>query len=324
MKRDVSQELLRRAIAACQEALVIADARHPDTPLVYVNPAFECLTGYRPEQALGRNCRYLHREDAAQPGLEQVRDSIVQRAHCVALLRNYRQDGSLFWNQLQIAPMLDALGEVTHFMGTMLDVTQQVERERHLLEKHRQLERAKRVLEGLALRDPLTGLYNRRHFNEQLEREWNRARRERLPLSLFMIDIDHFKRFNDAHGHLAGDERIRAVGEGLLRCFARGSDLVARYGGEEFVALAPGLQGRAARERGELLCEAVRTLTTGDAAVDLSSLTVSVGLASVIPDDRLAAEDLLDAADRALYEAKHQGRDRLVQATPLRALANAA
>ncbi|HZR02215.1 MAG TPA: diguanylate cyclase [Burkholderiales bacterium] len=324
MKRDVNHELIQRAIAASNEVMVIADALQPDTPLIYVNPAFERVTGYRPDEALGRNCRFLHRDDSAQPALDQVRQALRERIPCAVLLRNYRKDGTLFWNQLQLAPMLDGTGTVTHFMGTMLDVTDRVEIEQRLLEKQRQLERSKRALEGLALKDSLTGLYNRRYFDEQLAREWNRARREQLAVSLFMIDIDHFKRFNDTYGHLAGDERLRMVGEGLRRCFARGSDLVARYGGEEFVAVTPGLQRRAARDRAELLCEAIRTLTEHAGHGEMPPVTVSVGLATATPDNRLAAEDLLETADRALYEAKRQGRDRVIQATPLRALASAA
>src|SRR4029079_19139835 len=122
------------------------------------------------------------------------------------------------------------------------------------------------LLEGLALKDGLTGLYNRRHFTEQLAREWNRARRERFTLALFMIDIDHFKRFNDTFGNLAGDQCIRQVGERLKRYFARGSDLLARYGGEEFVALAAGVDRRQARDRAELLRAAIRDMAAGDDA----------------------------------------------------------
>ena len=102
------------------------------------------------------------------------------------------------------------------------------------------------------------GLYNRRYFSEQLVREWNRARRDEVPLSLFMIDIDHFKRFNDTYGHLAGDRCIRTVGEAVQRWFARGSDLVARYGGEEFVVLTTGVERRQARERAEALRQMIR------------------------------------------------------------------
>jgi diguanylate cyclase (GGDEF)-like protein/PAS domain S-box-containing protein len=324
MKREPQTDLLRRAITASAEGLVIADARQPDMPLVYVNPAFERLTGYRAEEALGRNCRFLHRDDVRQQALDSVREALRAGTSCEALLRNYRKDGTLFWNQLNISPMLDANGRITHVMGTLSDVTQRVRLEQRMLEKQRQLEKTKRTLEGLALKDGLTGLYNRRHFSEQLAREWNRARREHLPLSLFMIDIDHFKRFNDTYGHLVGDQCIKLVADTVKRCFARGSDLVARYGGEEFVALAAGVERRQARERAELLREAIRELSGERDLRGARLVTVSIGLATMTPDERLVPEDMLDAADRALYQAKRQGRDRVVVAAAMRALATAA
>jgi diguanylate cyclase (GGDEF)-like protein/PAS domain S-box-containing protein len=324
MKRDIHTDLLRRAVTASTESLVIADARQPDLPLVYVNPAFERLTGYRAEEVLGRNCRFLHRDDVRQSALDTVREALRAGTSCEALLRNYRKDGTLFWNQLSLSPMLDANGRITHVMGTHSDVSERVRAEQRLLEKQRQLEKTKRVLEGLALKDGLTGLYNRRHFSEQLAREWNRARREHLPLSLFMIDIDHFKRFNDTYGHLAGDQCIKLVAETIKRCFARGSDLVARYGGEEFVTLAAGVDRRQARERAELLREAIREITGERNGRAAQLVTVSVGLATMTPDERLAPEDIVEAADRALYQAKRQGRDRVVASPAMRALATAA
>jgi diguanylate cyclase (GGDEF)-like protein/PAS domain S-box-containing protein len=325
MKRDVSTDLLRRAMSAANEGLVIAEATAPDLPIIYVNPAFERMTGYRADEVLGRNCRFLQRNDTRQAGLDMLREALRAGTGCVALVRNYRKDGSMFWNQLGLAPMLDASGRLTHYLGTLADVTDRVRSEQRQVEKQRQLEKSKRMLEGLALKDALTGLYNRRHFSEQLAREWNRARRDQLPLSLFMIDIDHFKRYNDTHGHLAGDHCIRLVADTVRRCFARGSDLVARYGGEEFVALAAGVERRQARERAELLREAIREMAgERHGRAGPHPVTVSVGLATATPDERIGAEELLDAADRALYQAKRQGRDRVVHAPALRQLATAA
>ena len=325
MKRDVTTELLRQAVAASNDGLVIADIRLTDMPLIYVNPAFERLTGYHASEALGKNSRFLQRNDTRQPGLEVVRASIRDGKSCVVTLRNYRKDGSMFWNELRLTPMADRTGRAAHVLGMLSDVTARMEAEQELLEKHRQLEKTKRMLEGLALKDGLTGLYNRRHFSEQLDREWNRARREQSPLSLIMIDIDHFKRFNDTYGHIAGDHCIRAVADATRSCFVRGSDLVARYGGEEFVVLIAGVDRRQARERAELLRQAIKQIPlehAGRAAAPV--VTVSVGVATAVPGDRIVPDDLLVAADRALYQAKRQGRDRVVQAAALRALATAA
>jgi diguanylate cyclase (GGDEF)-like protein/PAS domain S-box-containing protein len=318
---DISPELLRQAVTAANDALVIADARLPDKPLVYVNPAFERLTGYRPEEVLGRNCCFLQGTDTQQEGLAAIREALRIGSSCETTVRSYRKDGTPFWNQLTLAPIVNRMGHITHYVCTLSDVTARMQAEQQLLEKHRQLERTKRMLETLALKDSLTGLYNRRHFGEQLDREWNRARREQLPLSLLMIDIDQFKSFNDTYGHLAGDRCLSMVGEAVRRCFARGSDLVARYGGEEFVVLAPGVERRQARERAELLRQAIAELEIDAGPEDgLTNVTVSIGVATVVPGERTLPEDLLVAADRALYQAKRQGRDRVIHAPASRSI----
>src|SRR5215470_15412663 len=325
MKTDINPELLRQAVAASNDGLVIADARLPDMPLVYVNPAFERLTGYRAEEVLGKNCRFLQRDDTRQEGLDELRLALKSGESCVVTVRNYRKDGSPFWNELSVAPIVERAGQIKHYVGNLSDVTNRVLAEQHLIEKHQRLEKTKRMLQGLALKDALTGLYNRRYFSEQVAREWNRARREQFPVSLFMIDIDHFKRFNDTFGHLCGDRCICAVADAVQRCFARGSDLVARYGGEEFVVLANGVERRHARERADLLRRAISGLTIeGAARSGGKMITVSVGVATAVPDDRILPEDLLLAADRSLYQAKRLGRDRVVQAPSLRVLADAA
>lgn len=302
-------------MAACDLGVVVADARAADSPLLFVNPAFERLTGYPAELALGQNCRFLRGTDSAQPGLTTLREALLLRSSCEVVVRNYRRDGTLFWNRLNVSPMLGPRGEVTYFMATLADATTSVQAGQQLLEKQQRLVRTKRELTALALRDGLTGLFNRRCFDDQLEREWNRARRRQACLWLFMIDIDHFKQFNDTHGHQAGDRCLRAVGRTVQELFARGSDMVARYGGEEFVVLASGLDRRQARARAELLRQAVRNLAAeGLSSAERSVVTVSIGLASVTPDERLRPTDLVDLADSCLYQAKALGRDRSVLA----------
>ena len=171
MKRDITPDLLRRAVAASNEGLVIADAQQADTPLIYVNPAFERITGYCAAEVLGRNCRFLHRDDVAQPGLEVVRNALRRGSGCTAMLRNYRRDATLFWNQLGLAPMHDSAGHITHVMGTVVDVTHTVQAEQRLLEKQRELESSQRLLQAQALKDSLTGLYNHRYVHDRLAEE---------------------------------------------------------------------------------------------------------------------------------------------------------
>ena len=169
-----------------------------------------------------------------------------------------------------------------------------------------------RLRDGLreqSIRDPLTGLHNRRYFEESLSREMARSARDRQPLSLFMLDVDHFKRYNDTHGHDAGDALLRELGRELREC-ARTSDIVCRFGGEEFVVVLPNAGDVEASAWSERLMQNVRAMQVRLGSRALPSITVSMGLA-VFPQHGASAEALLHAADAALYEAKRDGRDRL-------------
>jgi diguanylate cyclase (GGDEF)-like protein/PAS domain S-box-containing protein len=307
MKKEFETPLFAQAMAACTDGLVIADAAAQDMPLVYVNEAFERLTGYCAQEVLGRNCRFLQRGDTDQLGLALVRSALENGDACVVTVRNYRKDGSPFWNELSLSPMSNSAGTVTHFLGKLSDVSERVLAEQKLLAKHKQLLARKRELENLALRDGLTGLYNRRAFDEQLEREWNRARRDQTPLSLIMIDIDHFKRFNDTFGHPAGDHCIQVVASTVQRCFARGSDLVARYGGDEFVVLASAMDRKQAQQRAEQLREKIKTLGFASGGYATAPpVSLSIGVATATPLQKGTPDHLLNAADRALYQAKRR------------------
>lgn len=163
-------------------------------------------------------------------------------------------------------------------------------------------------LQDQAMRDPLTGLYNRRYLDEMLQREVTRARRENYPVSLAMIDLDHFKRVNDTYGHQTGDRLLQLLGA-MLQAKARDTDIPCRYGGEEFVLLLPGLSQTIARERAEQWLEAFSALATEHGGREIRT-TLSIGLATY-PDHATGAEDLIACADRALYQAKNAGRNRV-------------
>lgn len=163
----------------------------------------------------------------------------------------------------------------------------------------------------LARVDDLTGVSNRRQFDETLATEWRRVRRSGESLAVFMVDIDHFKLLNDMHGHQIGDERLRAVAQAIAGCASRSSDLVARYGGEEFAVLLPSISLQGALELAECMRVAVEALHMPAPGPE-GRVTISVGvgfLDHVLDDDPLA---LMSTADEALYQAKHRGRNRVV------------
>lgn len=167
-------------------------------------------------------------------------------------------------------------------------------------------------LKSQAIRDPLTQLYNRRHLTDTMERELHRAERHDNPLAVLAFDIDHFKRFNDTHGHDGGDAVLRGMGE-MLRDFFRPEDGVFRSGGEEFIAVLPGTEREDALARAEELRRAVGSMNVVKGNAHLPTITISVGVA-IYPSDSETCEDLLKAADVALYEAKGRGRNCVISA----------
>jgi diguanylate cyclase (GGDEF)-like protein len=178
-------------------------------------------------------------------------------------------------------------------------------------ERTLQLEQALEEVERASRIDGLTGVANRGYFEEQLDRNWARARAEQHPLGLLMVDIDRFKQLNDRHGHQLGDDALRRVAQTLTHVVHRSGDLVARYGGEEFVVLLPDADLDAVGQLGEAMRKAVSSLEVGGAPPPQPPMTVSVGGASVLPGSEISARDLVGMADDALYRAKRNGRNRV-------------
>lgn len=200
-------------------------------------------------------------------------------------------------------------------VGVHVDVTE-------LVLKEQQLAHANQLLAKLSATDGLTGLHNRRSFDEALAAEWQRCARHELPLALLLVDIDHFKLYNDHYGHLAGDDCLRRVAQVLNADFRRTGEVVARYGGEEFVLLLPGIALAGAREVAQRCLERIRTENIPHAASPTSPrLTLSIGVAAWVPDGKAQvnqAHRLINAADAALYHAKQNGRARYVLASDLK------
>ena len=170
-----------------------------------------------------------------------------------------------------------------------------------------------RQLMRLASIDGLTGLANRRSFDETLDQEWRRARRNQTPLSLAMIDIDYFKRYNDHYGHQAGDDCLKSVAATLAQAAERPGELVARYGGEEFAVVLPGCDAETARAVAEKMRSRIEELQMSHAGAATRQVTISCGIATLDGDmrDNLDQAALISAADQALYAAKEAGRNRV-------------
>lgn len=210
-------------------------------------------------------------------------------------------------------------------LGMFLCYTEEV-RGRLLFFNQRQLLRQQQRTQSLADRlhrlsreDSLTGLANRRYFDEAMDREWRRCQRDKQPLAVMLVDVDRFKAYNDHYGHLQGDECLRALAAEMGRYSRRGGDLVARFGGEEFVLLYPGVEDVEAVALASRLRRSVRGLGIPHVCnPPFDEVTISIGVAVMVPSEGGSTQRLLDAADRALYQAKQDGRDKwqLYEAPP--------
>ena len=220
-----SEEAVRirdRAIESSANGIIITDATKPDNPIDYVNPAFTRITGYAAAEVIGKNCRFLSRDDRQQPELDTVRAAIRDERECHVLMRNYRKDGSVFWNSLHLAPVRDENGAVTHFIGVQNDISD--------------IKGYQDELEHQANHDILTGLPNRYLLNDRLKQAIAQTQREGGVVAVAFVDLDGFKLVNDSLGHSAGDGLLRTVTERIKSCL-RESDTVARYGGDEFIVV---------------------------------------------------------------------------------------
>jgi diguanylate cyclase (GGDEF)-like protein len=199
------------------------------------------------------------------------------------------------------SPIYDERGKLSAVVQTLRDMTE---------EKLAQL-----ALEQLATRDGLTGLANRRCFDETLHAEWARALRQRQPLSLLMVDVDNFKAYNDANGHLGGDECLKRIAT-AVSSEMRANDLVARYGGEEFAVILPNQSLKGAAVVAERIRSRVELLQVPNRMAPGEHVTVSIGAATALASPENSASDLVAIADAALYRAKHMGRNRISLPVP--------
>lgn len=209
--------------------------------------------------------------------------------------------GTRLYLAIDAGPIFDDHGKLIAVVETVRDMTEQ--------------KNAQTALQNLAAHDGLTGIANRRAFDERLALEWARGARERYPVSLLLLDVDFFKRYNDGYGHQQGDECLRKVAATMAGTVLRGSDLSARYGGEEFVVLMPNTSARGAKAVAERVCARISELRMPHAHSDVAAhVTVSIGVATIHPQPGDDADLLVAAADGALYAAKHAGRNQVVMA----------
>jgi diguanylate cyclase (GGDEF)-like protein/PAS domain S-box-containing protein len=312
-----SEENLRYTVELTPHIPWTADA---NGDMNFMSPRWYQVTGIRPTPALLRNwIMGLHPDDRKET-LDIWKKSVASGDTFDADYRVRCIGGEWRWHRARAYPRRNERAEIVLWYGTVEDVHDRKVAEAALHAKTQRLEEVSEKLAQLACEDHLTGLANRRTFDDILGKEIERARRSHLPLALIIADVDHFKRFNDTYGHPAGDDALRAVARAIDGILRRPGDLAARFGGEEFAIILPNTNAEGARILAERALVAVRSLVFQHPDTGPHGITISLGAAMLLTGPNPAetketlASSFVAAADKALYRAKAAGRNRIMLA----------
>jgi diguanylate cyclase (GGDEF)-like protein/PAS domain S-box-containing protein len=297
-----SEMRFRLLAEASNDVIVLMDL---DGKRRYVSPAAATLLGWDHEELVGGDYTQIVHPDDMNKVTRLIEECRSGKPAEPLQYRCRKKDGNYLWMESSIRLYRDSVTSApTGFVNVVRDVTSRKAAEDELT-------RAYRLVEHQAKRDSLTGVANRRQLDESLDREWRRAVRDRNPLSLLLIDVDHFKPYNDIYGHLFGDSSLREIAAVAQEVIHRSGDLLARYGGEEFVVVLPNTDSNGAIRCAEQMRRAVELLDIPHSGNPHSVVTVSIGCATLTPQPDSTYTDLLQAADDALYRAKSAGRNRV-------------
>lgn len=292
-------QLYERALDAISIPVCIALAdQAQDHPIIYVNSAFESITGYRWDQVIGRNCRFLQRNDHDQPGLEEIRTALSSQEDCRTVLRNYRRNGDMFWNRLFISPLRGDRDVVTHFIGIAEDITQQ-----RMIEASTTIARTEAQFSST--HDALTGLPNRYLLRERLQNALDNACRTLEPLALVGLHLDRFSAINTELGYEVGDQILAVLTE-RLQCNMGPGTTLGRQGGDEFLLMNSGIRDKVTLSS---WCQTLTELVARPLSISQNlRVTASIG-AVLVTEPKLSADEVIRRAEQAVRRAKREGRN---------------
>jgi len=300
-RRQVEERLrqLSQAVEQSPVSIVITDT---NGNIEYVNPRFTELTGYRPEEAIGKNPRILKSGKTPPETYPVLWKTLLAGEEWRGEFINRKKSGEEFFESAVIAPIIDDQGIITHFLAVKENITERKKADNEILLLQEQLREQ-------AIRDPLTGLFNRRYLDEILDRELARADREGYSISFVMIDIDHFKQINDSFGHHAGDAVLQMLAS-LLLSQTRIGDILCRYGGEEFLAILPNVSAKRAFQITERWRVSFMRSSLPEQYRRVKA-TISCGICEY-PGLANMGNEMIALADWAMYQAKANGRNQVV------------
>jgi two-component system cell cycle response regulator len=296
-------DFLRGALDVSPDGVLICDAEG-ERNVVYVNAAFCRLTGYEPHEVLGKNPKFLQGEDRDQPELDALRESLRHAEPARALLRNQRKDGTVFVNDMQIYPLKNGDGKVTHFVGY----------HREGGTRHKTGESGIRGLPTWVREDRLTGLASRYYFEDVLKRDFALAQRDKTEIALLLFDIDQLGPYNEIFDRAGGDAVVKRVARAIAAAFRRGTDIVGRWEGASVIALMHGTPADHVIQHASTIAHRVREQQIHHPRSQQKYVTVSGGVAIHKARTEDSAERFLKAVEHAVARAKEQGRNRIIVA----------
>ena len=308
-----SEEKYRRDFNNVSDVIYSFDL---ELKIINISPSVEKILGFTPDEMIGKTFPELN---ALAPEYLDLALSDTLKVFSGETIRAayefIAKDGTRIYGEIFGSPLLSKDGQIIGVVSIARDITERKQAEEELKKTHEELqayvteiEKLQAELREQALRDPLTGLYNRRYLAEMLENELARVKREKKPMSVIVTDIDHFKNINDNYGHQVGDEFLKKIAD-LISSHTRSSDIACRYGGEEFLLVMPGTSVKSATKRAEELrleCTQIQVPYENKKL----SVTLSFGVASY-PAHGQRAEEIVIKADKALYKSKRSGRNRV-------------
>jgi diguanylate cyclase (GGDEF)-like protein/PAS domain S-box-containing protein len=303
MMNGFAGEFLRGALDVAPEGVVICEAGG-DRAVVYANAAFCRIAGYELSELLGKNLRMLQGDDRDQPELEAVREALRHGEPVRALLRNVRKDGTVFVNDMQLYPLKDGEGKITHFVGY----------HREGGTRPRTGDTGIRGLPTWVREDRLTGLASRYYFEDVLKRDFALAQRDKTDIALLLFDIDQLGPYNEIFDRAGGDAVVKRVARAIAGSFRRGTDIVGRWEGASVIVLMHGTPADHVIQHASTVAHRVREQQIHHPRSTQKYVTVSGGVAihTAGPDD--TAEKFLKAVEAAVSRAKDQGRNRVIVA----------
>ncbi len=294
-----SEEQFRTIMQYSSDMITIHDT---SGKYLYVSPAGKEILEYEDEEILGHDSYiFIHPEDREQ--IVKGHEELLRTGYVVTTYRIRKKNNEYIWFESSVKYMKEQNEDDSRLFTVSRNIT-----ERKMVEQ--QLQEANKLLKELSTKDGLTGIWNRRSFDETLDKEWKRAERNNHPLSLIMLDIDFFKAYNDTYGHQGGDDCLREVANAIKNSIEHESDMAFRYGGEEFGIILPETDVIGAKTVAEKVRSTIENLKISHVGSKIQDfVTISLGTATIIPTKYKNADSLVESADKALYQAKQEGRN---------------